>query len=228
MWWLSGQHGFDSSLWRVFFPFCRFCQCKVPKSQKINKKKLKGFLSESQLMHPHTLKQFIYETLCNYRKWHASLQKKALPFSPFHTVILIFDESWILWLRWKYGWINLSGIKDASECAFVLVRYSRDDSCIRHELRDSLTERLWKGMVMEESFLSPAWGLFFFSLFKLSFCHIQIGFRFKCKETLTAKLDSVWGRLIECKTGMLMHRYAHFRLCWFAITFLSNWMYDFQ
>lgn len=37
-----------------------------------------------------------------------------------------------------------------------------------------------------------------------------------------------WERLIECKTGMLMHRYAHFRPCWFAITFLSNWMYDFQ
>lgn len=114
-------------------------------------------------MHLHSLKQFVYETLCNYRKWHASFQKKALPFSPFHTVILIFDESWIPWLRWKYGWINLSGIKDASECAFVLVRYSRDDSCIRHELRDSLTEHLWKGMVMEESLQREAFSFSHYS-----------------------------------------------------------------
>lgn len=83
LWWLSGQHGFDSSLRRVFFPFCRFCRYKVPKSQKINKSKLKEFSSESQSMHLHSLKQFIYETLCNYRKWHAGFTKESIALFSF-------------------------------------------------------------------------------------------------------------------------------------------------
>lgn len=91
-----------------------------------------------------------------------------------------------------------------------------------------------KGNADGREFLSPAWGLFFFLLFKLSFCHIQIGFRFKCKETLLAKLDWVWGSererererdsllKCECKTGMLMHRYFHFKPADLASLLLSN------